>query len=60
MSAGSEKMLANERNHCMEVSVKKMKAIKDAWPSMALAIMDIANSYSWMKLKVPVYLSLFM
>jgi hypothetical protein len=44
----------------MEVSVKKMKAIKDAWPSMALAIMDIANSYSWMKLKVPVYLSLFM
>jgi hypothetical protein len=53
-------LLANERNHCMEVPVKKMKAIKDVWPSMALAIMDIANSYSWMKLKVPVYLSLFM
>ncbi|KAJ6984914.1 hypothetical protein NC653_023030 [Populus alba x Populus x berolinensis] len=39
-------LLANERNHCMEVSVKKMKAIKDVWPSMALAIMHIANSYS--------------
>ncbi|KAJ6895997.1 hypothetical protein NC651_022277 [Populus alba x Populus x berolinensis] len=53
-------LLANERNHCMEVSVKKMKAIKDVWPSMALAIMHIANSYSWVQLKVAVYPSLFM
>jgi hypothetical protein len=39
-------LLPNVRNHCMEVAVKKMNSITDARPSMAQALMDIANSYS--------------